>query len=291
MENKESFTLLVKREILEADRTPEETVLFLLGLFKINGTHKSGKIAIRVVDTLNRNTIKKMINKSFNTRCKTIGNEIFINQSCLPDTFKLRIKDIELNTDNEFKIFITGLFFGKGYVSSPKSKYYHLEIRVKELVEAINIVELFSAINIKSNFEQKGKSFRVYIKKADDISDLLAAFNSPTYSMVYINQKIQRDFRATIMRQNAIDITNQERVAEASLRHQKACDILLANLLKYDATVEEIRIAKLRIKHPDYSSSELAFEYSKLYYESKSKSTINRWLNNIIKIIEEKDDE
>jgi DNA-binding protein WhiA len=273
---RETFTLSVKQEIIEADRTQEEAVLFLLALIIINGTPNSGKVHLRINDEELRTKTKKLIDKTFRINSKIKDKIISFSEEVLPNDFNYKIQNVELTTDEEYKTFITGLFFGKGYVSSPESKYYHLEIRVKELIEAVNIHELFNAIELSSNFQQKGKSFRIYIKKADHISDLLAAFKSPIFSMIYIEQKIQRDFKATISRQNAIDFRNQEKVAEASVKHQVACRTALSNLIKYKISKEEERIARLRNKYPEYSSQELAYEYSKEYYENKSKSTINR---------------
>ena len=284
-----TFTQLVKLEILEADRTHEGTVLFLLGFFKINGTLNSGKLKLRILDDDTRILTAKLINKIFKTRVTIEEKNIFLNTNVLPEDFDTNISNIELETEEEYKDYITGLFFGKGYISSPVSKYYHLEIRMKKFIDATNIAELLIAMGFNAKIQPKNKQYRVYLKKSDHISDLLAAFNSPTYSMVYIDQKIQRDFNATISRQNAIDVRNQEKVAAASVKHQQACRKALYNLVKYQITKEEQRIAELRIKYPELSNMDLAWEYNDLYIENKSKSTINRWLNNIVKIVDEVD--
>jgi len=101
-------------------------------------------------------------------------------------------------------------------------------------------------------------------------------FGTPTYSMVFIDQKIQRDFNATISRQNAIDVYNQSKVADASIKQCDAAKIVLVNLIKFDLKVEEIRISKLRLEHPEISTNDLTIEYNILYHDNKSKSTINR---------------
>ena len=284
-----TFTQLVKLEILEADRTYESTVLFLLGFFKINGTLNSGKLKLRILDDDTRDITTKLINKTFNTRVTLKDKNIFVNENVLPEDFNTNISDIELETEEEYKDYITGLFFGKGYISSPVSKYYHLEIRMKKFIDAANVAELLITMGFNAKIQPKNKQYRVYLKKSDHISDLLAAFNSPTYSMVYIDQKIQRDFNATISRQNAIDVRNQEKVAVASVKHQQACRKILSNLVKYPTSKEEQRIAELRIKYPELSNMDLAWEYNDLYVDHKSKSTINRWLNNIVRIVNEVD--
>jgi len=129
---KRTFTQEVKLEIIQADRTYESTVLFLFAFFKINGTLNSGKLRLRIEDEETRNITSKLINSTFNIRSKIEDKNIYLNVSSLPEEFSMNISDVELETHDEYKTYITGLFFGKGYVSSPVSKYYHLEIRVKK---------------------------------------------------------------------------------------------------------------------------------------------------------------
>jgi len=150
-----TFTNYVKEEILEHDRTDEETVLFLIALIKINGTLKKGEVHLRVLDKTHRTLLKKMITDTLKLKVKVIENNLVFDINLYDEDFNFDLSDMEINNEEELRLYLTGIFFGKGYINSPKSKYYHLEIRIKKLIDVINISELMFSIGIPNKFLQK----------------------------------------------------------------------------------------------------------------------------------------
>lgn len=192
---------------------------------------------------------------------------------------KVLIEDHE-----EIKAYISGLFLGKGWISSLNSKNYHFEIRVRTLDHSLDVQEVFDEIGIKTITIKKNKWFYTYIKKTMDISNSIKAMNAYKAVINFEDVRIERDFISTYKKMNTIEKVNLDKIAKTFKKHQMAIKKLneLDFFKKINSKYKKISI--LRLQNPYFSLSELQMKYNQIYNENISRSTINNWLNEIIKL-------
>lgn len=289
---KKTFSFLTKEEILMVERNKKENALLIDIIIIANGRWNNKNIHIKIVDKNLRELFSKKIIDTLNINTKIIGREVIIDGKDYKQEFEIDFSSIPLTNVDEYRIFLAGLFFGKGYVNRPDSKYYHMDFRIKNISDAFTIMELLQALEIESKQHIKNGWYYVYIKKHFDISEILKMFGTVTAAGVFDTVQIEKNFMASINQRTAIDISNQIKIAEASNKQCKACKMALERFFKYKLNQKHKIIAELRLKYPEMSLADLAFEYTTEVidpdaFEARvSRQTISRWLTEIVKEIE-----
>ena len=180
------------------------------------------------------------------------------------DRFDLLIasSEYELNdsivfTNETVKAYIIGAFLGCGTVSDP-SKGYHLQFSTHHSKRAYTLFDLLNSIGIGAKITKNGYSTILYYKNSSTIEDLLTYMGAYTNSMALMEMKVYKDVRNTVTRRVNCESANLEKVIMSS-----SDDIALINdffkhggasILKDDM----INLAKMRIKYPEFSYTELA---------------------------------
>ncbi|MDE6289286.1 MAG: DNA-binding protein WhiA, partial [Ureaplasma sp.] len=89
---------------------------------------------------------------------------------------KINLNDIV--TQNQKQAFISGLFLSSGSISNPFKSNYHLEFRISNLELFDVSKKILNDFKIKFLETFHHKKHVIYIKKIQDISDMLKIFNA-----------------------------------------------------------------------------------------------------------------
>ncbi len=288
MENKISFSELIKNEILEHNWSDSQLGILFYSFLRTNGTYKEGAYVVTTTLVDWEPFFTKCFKKFYkitprHTRSKTqIKYTIF--DPLFLDEFTRLHGNILVENLEENKAYLAGIFVGKGWISEPTSRFYHCEVRVRHLSQSLDVQEAFDGVGIKVSTLKKKGWFYTYIKKSTDISKLIALLNAPNALMLFEDQRIERDFMASYMKMQSIEEYNIGKTQVASKAQVKAIEKLISKDALKVLPEKKRRIAELRIELPEYTFSELQMEYNQRYGEEVSRSTISNWLSAIVKI-------
>ena len=288
-----SFSEKIKNEIIEYNWTQKQWHILFYSFLKTNGTFKSGKYIV----TSTQLNFEEKFNELFNEFCgleirpkklvKIIKYEIkdvnFMN------SFSTEIETLVMKNSEEHKAYIAGMFIGKGTISNPNTRFYHFEIRVRDLDHSSDIQKSFSKLGINTKITKKHNWVYIYVKRSDNIAKIISALNASQSLMVFEDSRIERDFIASFKRMESIEKHNFTKLKNVSDEQVKCINKILEFNLTIFLTKEQIILMNLRIEKPNYSLSELQMEYNFSSKSSVSKSTINNWLKIIVKTSKKKE--
>lgn len=284
--DKISFTSFIKNEILEHNWTKRQKEILFLSLLKTNGFFKEEKYIFTtglleredyLTDLFKTIYSLDVVPKKTKTLLKyEISNEEFTEK------FSNKLKENVLKNIEESKAYISGVFLGKGWISSPKSRFYHCELRIKNLDHSLDVQEILNILGIKSSTIRKNDWYTTYIKKAADISTIIRSFNASQSLMLFEDSRIERDFVATYKKMESIEAYNLNKIRNSSKKQIDIINKIFNKNEEEHLSGDQQKIAHLRLKHPDFSLLELQMEFNHLYRRDVSKSTISFWLSKII---------
>lgn len=187
--------------------------------------------------------------------------------------------------------YLAGAFLAYGSCNDPSKTNYHLEISLSEKSNASFIVKLISRFDIEAKITERRNKFVVYVKKADYVSDFLAAIGANDCRLEFENERISRDMKNSLSRIDNCEIANEVKTIRAAAKQIEYINIIKESG-KYDLVDEKLRnVMDLRLKYQEYSLLELCDAYLKNYGDVVSKSGMKHRLNKIeaiAKDIEEK---
>jgi|GEM_PF-3235903 len=93
--------------------------------------------------------------------------------------------------------------------------------------------------------------------------------------MIFEDARIERDFLATYKKMESIEAYNFEKTKKSAEEQIQFINKVLNSELKKELSVDQKRIASLRIKNPLFSLLELQMEFNTKYKKNVSRSTIN----------------
>ncbi|MGL4768706.1 MAG: DNA-binding protein WhiA [Mycoplasmoidaceae bacterium] len=183
-----------------------------------------------------------------------------ISKLIVSGDFNLIINNLNI-FDNDIKIknmyskyaFITGLFLSSGSINSPLSKTYHLEFRLKD----IYLTNILFEYLLDLGFEPKiivAKKNIIYLKKSEQITDLLKLFGAKDSMLLFEDQRIKKDYENQIHRLNNLDVSNIKKTVESSTKIITCIKFIFKNKNIFNKlTSNEKEFCKIKIKHPDWS--------------------------------------
>ena len=131
------------------------------------------------------------------------------------------IEDIyEINNDY-FKCpscrssFLRGVFCATGTVSSP-DKSFHFEIKVENETLCDSLREFISSNCLEMKKTKRQKYHSLYLKKGDDIEDILHFMGAGKEAFEVANEKIKRDFANLENRRTNFEIVNLGKTISAA---------------------------------------------------------------------------
>lgn len=194
---------------------------------------------------------------------------------------KPNLRNIEaLETEEEKKALIRGIFLGSGSINEPTKKY-HLEILLKNRDVAKYVQNILKSFNI--NAKILDKNCTVYIKEGEEISKFLAYIGAQKAVLKYEEIRVMRDIRNNVNRQVNCETANLNKTISASVTQIEAINYL-KKIKKYEELSSNlIEIAELRMEYPEMSLKDLGC----LLEKPLGKSGVNHRLKKIIEIADE----
>ena len=189
-----SFTSNVKNEVASYEGERNENISMLSAIIRNSGkydkdsitvTTENSKVAKRVYLLLSDiyNTVVTIndMNNTFNRNrlyiIKAVGDINFILKDLLVVDDKMQflphIDSYLIDSEEEKRAYLKGVFLSCGSVNDPKTSRYHLEIFVDNKEEADFINDILNDYYLNSKIILKEKKYMIYIKEAEKIGDFL----------------------------------------------------------------------------------------------------------------------
>ncbi len=181
------------------------------------------------------------------------------------------------------RAYLRGSFLASGAVSEPKKGDYHCEILTHDEIHKDALVELSKEENIEWHEYSKKERTVLYLKDSQQITSFLAMIGAINASLAYENARVYRSMRNKVNRLVNSETANLNKTLRASWRQSQKIK-KIDNAVGIETLPKGLQeIAKLRLKYPEYSLSELAENLDR----SLSKSAVNYRLKKIEKYADE----
>lgn len=180
--------------------------------------------------------------------------------------------------EKDEKSFLAGMFLAGGRISDPE-KEYNLEIRYNKKNEE-KIYEVLSD-NVLSNFKKQENPNMIYTNLGDNIVSFMAYLSLTKSLISFEDVRISKDVKNTINRQVNFEMANLSKSIETSKKQLADISYVIENGLEKRLTEKQMEIAKVRIKYPDKTLTEIAKMLG------ISKSTASSRIKGISNVVEE----
>ncbi len=291
-----SYTTDVKNEIGVQYFNKPETIAELSAFINIVANIEKDYIEL-IIENLNvARRIYKLLKQTYqinleintdyieNFRKKRLANikihekkDFILSDLCVIKNKKRIYKpeDYLIDTDEEKRAYLKGVFLACGSINDPKTSRYHIEFVIKYKKSADFVNKLLQEYNLNSRILKREKSYMIYIKEAEKISDflkILQAYNSLFY---YEDIRIYRDHKNMTNRLNNCEQANTNKIVETS-QYQLEMIKNLKNIFDFEMLDEKLKIICIyKEKYPESSMSELADIISEETGNKITKSGIN----------------
>lgn len=267
-----TFSTKIKDEVTKIDLNRIEMYNELAALIRYDGIIKKDNILITVENASVARRIYKSLKELFMIDVKIIiriqkrFRVKTIYMLLITEKLELIKKSLYLNedflkyleTDEEKSSFLRGAFLACGSINNPSTSGYHFELVFKKSKEATSMLKLLKYYLLSPKKLVRGNSYMVYLKQAEEISDILKIIRATNSLFEFEDVRIYRDHKNMVNRLNNCEIANQEKSYSAAVKQLEEIKYLKENDL-LDLLDEKTKIIiKYREKYPDVSFSELA---------------------------------
>lgn len=145
--------------------------------------------------------------------------------------------------------FIRGVFMGGGSVADPNTSN-HLEIVLNNEQNANFINSVLTELGITAKIMKRRKTFVIYIKDAETISNFLIMIGSNKSTIEYEQARALKDYKNYRNRKDNCETANWDKTAKAASTQLK--DIMdIKDAKMYEKLSLKLRqVANLRVKYP-----------------------------------------
>ena len=314
-----SFSRDIKKEILENGFEDKERALsFLCGLiyssaeYEVVGEEVKDFVIPTDIDFLVdgiKVVLKKLYNRddvqikdTFKISRREYFNVSFSNDLALRVLLDIKalIKKedyLELNTkiddqmvasEEALRGLMAGAFIGCGTssikvdVAGRTTTGYHVELGNQNYALLNEIANVLAQFEIMAKLTKRKNLYVLYIKDAEEVSNMLALMGASDAVLKLQNEIITRQVRNKINRQNNCFTSNYTKTLNASFKQLEAIKIVDAEIGLYNLPEDLQQVALLRLANTEESLEELL----KLSKYPMTKSAINHKFNKIIKLAE-----
>lgn len=189
---------------------------------------------------------------------------VIIDDKCKEILLDLSIIDEEYNfiedISEEFipDAVIRGFFLAKGSINDPKSSRYHLEFACNTLFEATYLIKQFNEFGIYSKLTTRRGSYIVYVKKAEQIGDVLKVIGSTNCMFEFENERIKRDLNNVVNRIINCDMANGIKTHQTAMKQLEQIEYIEKTEGFESLSIRLMEAVTLRTKNPDASLQELS---------------------------------
>lgn len=178
--------------------------------------------------------------------------------------------------------FLKGVFCSCGTINDPE-KSFHFEFKTsdKNLADVLFLFLRDNCVEMKRTV--RGDKYCLYLKKSDDIEDIMHYMGAGKEAFEFANEKIKRNILNQANRRSNFEVVNIRKTVDAAQESMEAIKKLIkkGKLSKLNKGLEETAV--LRIENPIASLDELA----ELHSDRISKSGVNHRLKKLIELAEE----
>jgi len=300
-----SFTSNVKTEVASSDGTHDENIAMLSAIVRNSGKYDDEKI---VVVTENSKVAKKvylLLNDIYHVNVRIDDKDNTFNRNRLylvivsdnidfilkdlsiideDNNYLERIDDYIIDSEDEVRAYLKGVFLSCGSVNDPKTSRYHLEFFIEKEKEAYFINELLNRYYLNSKVILKDKKYMVYVKEAEKIGDFLRIINAHQAVMYYEDIRIYRDHKNMTNRLNNMEQANIEKTINACNKDILDINYIIDKLGKEVFSEKEAEAVTYRLKYPESSLQELSEIMTLELGKSITKSGLNHRFRKIREI-------
>ena len=300
-----SFTSIVKDEISKLETTKLEDISELSAIIRV-----AGNINSNINVTIENNAVARRVFKLFKgiygitpsitVRNKKLGkgftyilninskiNEILEDLSITYNNKYLSIpKEYLISDEEQLRAYLRGVFMVSGSVNDPKTSRYHLEFILDTKDYANFISDLLNSYELNSKVIKREKSYTVYIKEAEKISDFLRVIKAFSAVMYFEDIRIYRDHKNMTNRLNNCEQANMDKVFFTANKQIKDIEKLY-ELDMFDLLDDKLKIViEYRMKYKESSLKELAEIISLETGMNITKSGLNHRFRKIREIVD-----
>lgn len=274
-----SFTMNVKNEISGYDGNRNENIAELSAIMRNNAKFDNGVIEIVTENSKVAKRVYLLIKDIYNVNARiddranafnrnrlfvvVIDNkvDIILNDLAVLDDNNNYIKTVPsylIDSEEEKRAYLKGLFLSCGSVNDPKTSRYHLEFFVNEYEEANFVSDLLNEFMLNSKVLKKDKKYMIYIKEAEKIGDFLRIINASQAVMYYEDIRIYRDHKNMTNRLNNMEQANIEKTIMTCNEQINDINLILDKLGMEFLDEKTQEAVKYRLKYPECSLQELS---------------------------------
>lgn len=181
-----------------------------------------------------------------------------------------------LRDDEAKRAYIRGCFLGAGSISNPE-KHYHMEFVSNNERHANYLKNIINQYGFNSKIVARKQNYIVYIKEAEQISDLLSLMGAQNSMLQFENVRVVKDINNNVNRIVNLENANLSKIVNSSVK--QVIDIeYIKERIGLDALPESLReVAELRLEDDTMSLKELGQRLN----PPIGKSGVNHRLNKI----------
>ena len=274
-----SFTTRIKNELSNIYDDVNTNKSELSGILRNSYNKELNKLEIITENSTICKHIYNLFKEVYNINVKTeyINSKFSKNRLYninISDKLDLILKDLEVLDDNnkykdipsdyfldsedEKRAYLKGVFLMCGSINDPKTSMYHLEFSIDLKEEADNISKILNEFYLNSKVIIRDKGYMVYLKEAEKIGDFLRIIGASLAVMYYEDIRIYRDHKNMTNRLNNCEQANFEKSMQSANKQVDDINLIIDKIGK-DALDDKLEIvATYRLKYPDVSLQELS---------------------------------
>ena len=213
-------------------------------------------IVVRKIDSFSKKVTYRLV----------LEDEGLIKQILLTCKFPEKFKDIrkEYNVGSSIvlrqscckRAFVRAAFLAIGSLSDPQ-KAYHFELSLGSEKEAESLKKIIEALGIEIKFIIRKKNYVLYLKEAEQISEILRLMEAPLALMDFENTRIVKDVRNSVNRKLNCEVANLNKTVVASLKQVEGIELIREKLGLESLPQNLKEVAYLRLEYPEASLKEL----------------------------------
>ena len=269
-----SFTGTVKNEITTLKITETAKIALISGFFRNNYQIIKDSITISSENDAVISYLKELLdsyeeisyseelldNNNF-SKNKLKALVIVEGDDFIKETFCIDSEVVPsylVESDDEVRGYLRGVFLSSGSINDPKTSRYHLEFLIERSEEAVFVQKLLNTYSLNAKLLSRDKGFMIYIKEADKISDFLKIIGCSKAVLYYEEIRVYRDAKNKTNRLNNCEQANMDRVLETAMEQLNYIKVLEDNMgveLLDDKTKEALEYRK---KYQEASLKELS---------------------------------
>ena len=303
-----SYTSNIKNEISNIEYSNSETMAELSAILNIGAAINKDSFTIYSENISVARRIYKLIKDIYHVEINMDNSEVnnirknklvrltvleksnfILNDLCILDNDRrlYEPKDYLVDEIKDKQAYLRGVFMICGSINDPKTSRYHAEFVIDNEITANYVNDLLNELLFNSKVIKRDKSYMVYIKESEKISDFIKLLNALTSLFYYEDIRIYRDNKNMVNRLNNCEQANVEKSLNAS-NEQLESIRKLKEIKDFDLLDDKIKeVCIYREKYPDASLDELAEIISSETEKPITKSGINHRFRKIKQIVEQ----